>query len=129
MSDKKRNWILLIVRLIIGGIFIFAGWAKVADMTSTVGFFATLGIPAFLAYVVGYLGLIGGILLVLGIWTQKSAAILAIIMIVAVWITMPGGFQAFNTPLSVLAGLLSIMASGSGSYVVGLKRNKSVVIA
>lgn len=118
MSDKKRNWTLLVVRLILGGIFIVAGWAKVADMASTVGFFATLGIPAFLAYVVGYLELIGGILLVLGICTEKSAAVLALIMIVAVWLTMPGGFQMFSTPLSVLAGLLSLMASGPGAYSV-----------
>lgn len=129
MSDTKRNWTLLVVRLIIGGIFIFAGWTKVADMTSTVGFFATLGIPAFLAYVVGYLELIGGILLVLGVWTQKSAIILALIMIVAVWLTMAGGFQIFSTPLVTLAGLLSLIVSGPGAYAIRFKRRESSVIA
>ena len=127
MSDAKRNWTLLVARLIIGGIFIFTGWVKVADMASTIGFFATLGIPAFLAYIVGYLELIGGILLVLGIWTQKSAVILALIMVVAVWLTMAGGFQAFGTPLAVLAGLLSLIASGSGKYVVRFKRGESIM--
>jgi putative oxidoreductase len=68
LSPTSKNLALLVIRIIIGGIFIYTGWMKIADMTSTVGYFASMGIPAFLAYIVGYAEFIGGILLVIGLW-------------------------------------------------------------
>jgi putative oxidoreductase len=108
----------LVVRLIIGGIFIAAGWMKVSDMASTLGFFNSLGISAFLTYAVSYLELIGGVAIVLGAWTCISSAVLAVIMIVAVVITYKGGLQAYGYPLVTLAGLVSLIGSCGGKFSV-----------
>ncbi|HEU0080891.1 MAG TPA: DoxX family protein [Candidatus Paceibacterota bacterium] len=121
MSPTKRGVFLLIVRLIIGGIFIAAGWMKVSAMAMTVGYFAQMGIPAFLAYVVGYVELVGGVLIVLGLWSCLAAFVLAVIMLFAIWYSRSMGFQGMMPPLAVLAGLLSIIESGAGKFSLGKK--------
>jgi uncharacterized membrane protein YphA (DoxX/SURF4 family) len=100
--------------------FIFAGYEKVSNMAGTVGFFSSLGIPVFLTYIVAYAELIGGVLIVLGLWTCLSAAVLAVIMLVAVWLTRAGGLQVMMYPLAVFAGLVSLMGSCGGKYSVRL---------
>jgi len=121
MKNSKHDTLLFIARLIIGGLFIYTGWLKVSDINMTVGFFSTLGIPAFMAYVVGYCELLGGIAVVFGIYLEKATIILSIIMIVAIYLTRNGGLALFGLPLVTLAGLLSIMASGAGRYAVKMK--------
>ena len=109
---------LLLTRLIVGGIFINAGWMKVADMATTVGFFGQLGIPAFFAYAVGYLELIGGIMLVLGLWTCLAAGVLAVIMLFAIWFTRGMGMQGFGLPLATLAALFAVFGMCGGKYAL-----------
>ena len=109
---------LLITRLIIGGIFVYSGWAKVADIAGTVGMFSQMGIPAFLTYIVSYGELIGGVLLILGLWTELAALFLTIVMLVAFYLTRNFGFQSFGLPLVTLAGLLAILGLGAGKYKI-----------
>jgi putative oxidoreductase len=118
VSSKKSDILLLVVRIILGIIFIGAGWAKITAMAGTIGFFAKIGIPAFLAYVVGYGEFIGGILIVLGLWAEISAIFLSIIMIVAVYVVYPMGMQAVMTPLATLGTLLAVIAAGAGKIAV-----------
>ncbi len=119
--SKKTNMLMLLARLIIGGIFIFSGWMKVSEMTMTLGFFSALGIPAFLTYIVAYAELIGGVLIVLGLWTDLAGVGLVIIMLGAVYFTRGGGFAMLGLPLATLAGLLAIVAAGPAGYALRLK--------
>lgn len=112
----NSNLAVLITRLIIGGIFIGTGWMKVSDMATTLGYFSQMGIPAFLTYIVAYAELVGGILVILGLWTEIAAAVLAVIMIFAIWYSRSLGFVGILGPLAVLAGLVSILGSGPGQY-------------
>lgn len=116
LSEKRSHIALFLTRLIIGGIFIATGWMKVSDMAATVGYFAQMGIPAFFAYAVGYLEFIGGIMLVLGLYTCLIAAVLGIIMLFAIWYTRGMGFQGFTTPLATLAALLALFGVCGGKY-------------
>ncbi|MCR4328424.1 MAG: DoxX family protein [Patescibacteria group bacterium] len=118
---KRTDVMLLIARVIIGGIFIYTGWMKVADMGATIGFFGTLGIPAFLTYIVAYAELIGGVLLVLGFWTCLVAGILAIIMIAATWFMSGKGFAGVSTPIATFAALVALMGSCGGKYSLSCK--------
>ena len=118
VSNLKTDSALLIVRLIIGAIFIFAGWMKVTDMAGTVGMFNSMHIPVFLTYIVSYGELIGGILLVLGLWTCLASAFLFIIMAVAIYITSSNGFGAIMTPLATLAGTVATFGLGAGKYSI-----------
>lgn len=119
---NNKDALLLVSRLIIGGIFIFSGWMKVSDMPTTIGFFASVGIPAVLAYVVAYAEVLGGLAIVLGLWTKLAASGLVIIMLGAIYFAAKiGGFQMAGLPLVTLAGLLSLIASGAGS--IALKKS------
>lgn len=118
MSHKRSDITTLIVRIIVGGVFIFAGWMKVSNMAGTIGFFGTLGIPAFLAYIVSYAELLGGILIVLGMWTCIASSVLVVIMLGAMWFTRAAGVQGLLYPLVTLAGLVSLMGSCGGKYSV-----------
>ena len=108
----------LIVRIIIGGIFVCSGWAKIGDMADTLSKFGDMGITAPLTYLVSYGELIGGLMLIIGLWTELAAFFLAIVMIVAVYMTRNFGFLVFAFPLATLAGLIAILGAGAGKYKV-----------
>ncbi len=112
----RANVSLLLTRLIVGGIFINAGWMKVSNMESTIGYFAQMNIPAFLAYAVGYIEFIGGIMVVLGLWTCLISAILAVIMLFAIWFSRSMGFQGMALPLVTLSALLPLVGVCGGKY-------------
>lgn len=116
---------LLVTRLIVGAIFILAGWAKVSDMTATLGFFSSMSIPPVLTYIVSYGEFIGGIMLVLGLYTRYAAAFLSIVMVVAIYLTLPMGSQVFMTPLATLAGLIALLGNGAGKFAIK-KRSQPV---
>jgi putative oxidoreductase len=90
---------LLLLRLMTGVIFFVAGAGKVLGWFGGMGYKATLevfdkymGISAFWAGVSSYAEFIGGILLILGLFTRPAALVLVINMIVAVYMV---GFKKF----------------------------------
>ncbi len=115
---------LLITRCVVGGIFIFAGWLKIADMETTVAQFNLMNIPAVLTYIVSYGEFIAGILLVLGLWSSFVALFLALIMLTALVLTKSGGFPVFGLPLVMLSSLVAILGCGVGKYRVRLPTSR-----
>lgn len=113
----RKDVSALIVRLIIGGVLAAAGWTKISAMDATITSFASMGIPAFLTYIVAYVELIGGAFVVLGLWTCISSAVLSVVMIVAVVLMNKIG-QPYLYPLVTLAGLVSLIGSCGGKYSV-----------
>ncbi|MCB1389807.1 MAG: DoxX family protein [Rhodobacteraceae bacterium] len=73
----------LILRVTMGVLFIAHGWLKLAVFTpaGTVGYFASIGLPAFLAYVTIAAEILGGAALVAGLWTRWVALALIPLMI------------------------------------------------
>ena len=78
---------LLAVRLYWGFQFAQTGWGKLHNLAKITGFFASLNIPfpAFNAPFVSTLELVGGILLMLGLFSRPIASLLAGNMLVAYW--------------------------------------------
>jgi len=119
---KQYSWVnadsgLLVLRIGVGVIFFMSGWMKAADMSATVGFFASVGFSAFWAYLVTAVELVGGAFVVLGIYARTSALLLAIIMVVASYV-VSGNPQAMITPVLMLSATVSLLLSGSGKYSV-----------
>lgn len=119
---NKGKWFLLAARIIVGLVFIYAGWMKVSAMDMTVGYFAQMGLPAFLAYIVGYVEFVGGAFLVLGLFPCITGAILAVIMIFAVWYSRSLGLQGMMPPAVVFAALLGILGSVSATPTFNFKK-------
>ncbi len=118
-----RAWGLLILRVVIGVIFIAHGWQKIDNMAGTVGFFTSLGLPAFLAYVDAWVEFIGGIAFVLGIFTKITGYLFAIIMAVAILkLKLVGGLtgaKGYEFELLLLAASLCISFAGPGIFAIG----------
>lgn len=122
LADRLNNSDLaaLFIRISLGVVFIIAGWMKVSNMAGTIGFFATIGIPAWLTYIVAYAELIGGIMAILGILVRYAGIVLAIIMLVACKILFAKGFSAMNGgyeyPFTLMLASLAMTTLGAGKY-------------
>ena len=118
---------LLVLRLAVGIVFVAHGLQKVfgmfggpgvegfAQMMSSLGFTP----PVFWAWVASLGELVGGALLILGIFPRLSAAVIAIIMLVAViFVHGKGGYFAasggFEYPLFILMVNVAIILAGGG---------------
>ena len=66
-------------------------------LAGTAQYFASIGLPSFLAYVVFALEAVGGVLLVLGIRTRWVALGLVPVLIGAAWVHVGNGW-VFNAP-------------------------------
>lgn len=118
---KKNSIALLILRIAVGIIFIAHGWQKISAPAAFEGFFASLHLPAFFVYLVGYVEFLGGIAVLLGIFSCVAAAALAMVMVVALFYVKSAAVFAFDVPkfeidLILLAATIALAIKGSGSY-------------
>ena len=97
-------------------------------LPGTAGYFESLGLPGFLAYVVFGMEAVGGILLVLGVRTREVAAALIPILVGALlvhagngWVfSNAGGGWEYPLYLIVLSGAQVLL--GEGAFAVSSKR-------
>ena len=75
---------LLIIRVILGAIFVHHGWGKLGNIPMTEGFMSSLGMPGFMAYAIIAVEVIGGAMLILGVLMRVAAVATGIAMLVAV---------------------------------------------
>ncbi len=117
---KKCPWCstdsgLLVLRIGVGVIFILTGWMKVSNLSATVGFFATMGFAPFWAYLVSFVELLGGIAVLLGLYTRLAAALLTVVMIVAIYVVR-NDMTMVMMPVSVFFSTLTLVLAGGGAY-------------
>lgn len=97
-NDQLAGWGAFVLRVGLGVALIAHGLLKVFVFTvpGTVGFFESIGYPAFAAYLViaGELGL--GALLVLGLYVRAAALATLPIMIGAALVHLPNGWVFSN---------------------------------
>nr|WP_295974754.1 DoxX family protein [uncultured Bacillus sp.] len=74
-----------ILRLALGFIFFIHGLVKFqGGIENIAGWFESIGLPGFMAYVIAGIELIGGIALIIGFGTRVVSALIGIIMIGAI---------------------------------------------
>ena len=82
---NKLGLSTFLLRIVLGISFFVHGLVKFqGGIENTVGWFESIGIPGFLAYVVGAVELVGGIALILGLGTRIVSALLTLIMVGAI---------------------------------------------
>jgi len=76
----------LIMRLIVGYVFMLTGWSKLNNLPQMIENFTEWGIPFpnLLTPFVAAVECFGGAMLILGLFTRIPAAMLAVVMIVAI---------------------------------------------
>ena len=138
--SSLQSLMLLAVRLYWGFQFAQTGWGKLHNLAKITGFFASLNIPfpGFTAPFVSTLEFVGGILLMLGLFSRPIALLLACNMFVAYWtadrealssiFSDPGKFYVAD-PYTFLFASLMVLIFGSGLFAVDTlvaKRLKAV---
>jgi putative oxidoreductase len=127
---NKADLAATILRLTMGALFLAHTWMKLVLFTpaGTVGFFESLGFPGFLAYVVIAAEGLGGIALILGLWSRwVSLALLPILLgsIYPHWgagffFSNPGGGWEFSLFWSVALIVQALL--GNGAYALSRER-------
>ncbi len=109
----------LILRLAVGALFLYSGIVKIANMEMIVGFFASMGLSAVIAWLVTLGEIFAGAALIAGIFTRIASAIVVIIMIGATILTAKAtGFNsAIPTLFYIFAGV-SLFLSGPGLFAL-----------
>src|ERR1700735_1268864 len=128
-ASYLQSPMLLLVRLYWGVQFAQTGWGKLHNLARITGFFASLDIPfpAFNAHFVSGLEFVGGILLMLGLFSRPIALLLAGNMLVAYWtadrealtsiFSDPGKFYVAD-PYTFLFASLMILIFGAGLFSI-----------
>ncbi len=120
---------LFIVRLVLGSTFILHGLQLVFGLFGGPGlsgfstWLATLGVPTLFAYAGAFSELIGGVLVLLGIYTQIGTVLIASTMVTAIYLVhLKHGYfsqnDGFEYPLNLILLCIAIFIAGPGSYTL-----------
>lgn len=129
MRDDAERWVLLVLRVLLGVMFIAHGSLKLeaalrdpsipgfSRLVQTTGFTPVL----FWAWVVTLVEFVGGVCLVVGLFTRVAAALIVIEMIVAgIKVNLPHGFFYTTAGIEVpviFAVIGTVLAlAGPGAY-------------
>ena len=115
------DWAILLLRLVLGLIFIAHGWPKIKNLKTTQANFDGMGFKPgkFWGSLVALAEFFGGILMILGLFTQVAAFILALeFIVIMIWKLkikqkLVGGYEL---DLILLAALLALATAGSSLY-------------
>ena len=115
---EYRAYAPLILRVVLGIIFAAHGYQKLTGMDGVFGMVTGLGLPAFSAYILTYTELLGGLALIAGLATRYAAALIAIVMIVAIWKVKlaTGLLGGYELELGFLATAVALMLTGAGPW-------------
>lgn len=137
LTPSRIKYGLLILRLVVGIVFVVHGAQKVFQQTipGVTQFFTQIGapMPTMTAPLVSYLELGGGILLILGLLTPVVALLFAADMLGAIFLVhLPNGFSAMNGGyefvLTLFAASVALALTGPGAFAldeVFFRRNRS----
>jgi len=128
MLDSNTNQVApVILRLVLGVIFIGHGWGKLFGEGNPAGFAGWLGSmglePSYLlAIAAGIAETLGGALLIVGLFTRVAASSLVIVMLVAIgFVHLDAGMfgkGGYEFQLLLLAGVVTLLIQGAGKLSV-----------
>ncbi len=126
IDTRTAPYAALALRLSLGVMFVAHAYLKIAVFTlpGTAQFFEAVGFPGFLAYPTVAAELIGGVLLILGVYTRAVAAALMPVLIGATLAHLGNGwvFSAegggYEYPLFLIAASATQILLGDGAHAL-----------
>jgi putative oxidoreductase len=135
-SVSKQSAALGLIRIMVGLVFVLHGSQKlfVYHYAGVVGMFHQIGIPApeISAGLAIIAELLGGLLLLTGLYTRLAAIPIAFVMLVAIsQVHLHAGFFAqsggFEYPLTLLVANIAFVIGGGGAFALdNLRRMETV---
>ena len=120
---------MLIGRILLSIIFIQAGISKLMNVSGTIGYFETIGLPlaSLLIWPVILIEIVGGLMVLTGLYTRIAASVLALFCVFAAftghsnWADIVD-FQAFMKDIAITGGLFYVAAAGAGIISLDTRR-------
>jgi putative oxidoreductase len=112
------RWGLMLLRIVVGAAFLFHGVTKLMNLAGTMTFFQSVAWFGWLGAVVAIVEAVGGLALILGIFTRWASYALAVIMVGAlVLVSGRAGVTAMmERDVLLLASLLALAWNGPGKW-------------
>jgi putative oxidoreductase len=136
IDTRTAPYAALLLRVTLGGLFLVHLALKLFVFTpaGTAAFFGKVGLPPALAYVVMSAELLGGIALILGVWTRLAAVLLTPILLGAIFTVHGAAGFFFNNanggweyPAFWIVALIVQALLGDGIYALRpLRANSNV---
>ncbi|MDT3426421.1 putative membrane protein YphA (DoxX/SURF4 family) [Paenibacillus forsythiae] len=123
-----KNTVTILMRVVFGILFLAHGISKLQmGLGNVAGWFDSIGIPGFMAYVVAGIELIGGIMLILGLLTRYVSLLLIIVLLGAIFTAkLPAGLlgngQSAGYELDLAYILIALYLAVAGSTGLSLDR-------
>jgi uncharacterized membrane protein YphA (DoxX/SURF4 family) len=114
----------LLLRVVLGFTFFLHGLSKFqGGIGNTSGFFESLGIPGFIAYIVASIELVGGIAVIAGIGTRMISLLFVVIMAGALFVVnlSEGFLGGYELDLILLVIALYFVLNGSSWFSLDSK--------
>lgn len=120
----NKNIILLIIRVLVGGMIAYAGYEKLLDMNKTIAMMGAMtGLSSGYIWAVALGEFASGLGIIFGIWTRLAALGVVMIMLGAVYFT-----RGENTPsILLLIGSILLIITGGGKWVLFDSRSKHLM--
>ena len=143
LYDGLADFAYPLLRFTCGALLVPHGWAKViggsvakyneagALVGGTAGFMAKMNFPApeALAWYIGLLELVGGIMIAVGLFTRAVALLVVGFMVVAAFVVHSGAWfwtsRGMEMPLFWLAVAVVIFIRGGGRFSIDSRLSKS----
>ncbi len=125
-QDQTTNYGAFITRLAFGTVLTAHGLLKllVFTMAGTVGFFESIGLPAAIAYLTVFGEVVGGMAIILGLYTRLAALLSVPILLGALWVHSGKGWLfsseggGWEFPLLLVALAISVALQGNGAFAL-----------
>jgi putative oxidoreductase len=136
LAASSAGLLLLVGRILLGWLFLAAGYGKFMNIAGSTGYLTSLGMPApnFWAWVSAFAEVILGVLLILGIATRYAALGVFIYVLIATAIAhrywqYPAAQQLnqynhFLKNLAIMGGSLALFVTGAGGWSVDGRMKK-----
>jgi putative oxidoreductase len=125
-SQTNSDHAAFALRVASGALFLAHGWLKISVFTiaGTVGFFESLGLPGFLAYLTIFAEIAGGLALLLGVATRLVSLALIPVLLGATWAHAGNGWLfssdggGWEFPLFWAIVQVAIALLGAGAFAL-----------
>lgn len=127
LDNQTAPYAALLLRLSMGAMFLVHAGLKIFVFTpaGTAGFFGSIGLPGWLAYIVILIELIGAVALIAGFWTRAAALALIPLLLGTIYSVHGAAGYFFNNanggwefPAFWIVGLVALALIGDGPYAL-----------
>ncbi len=127
-ATQSKDYGIALLRISLGVMFIAHSMVLklfTYGLAGTAGYFESIGLPGFLAYVVFGMEAVGGILLVLGVRTREVSAALIPVLAGALWVHAGNGWVFSNAgggweyPAYLIVLSAAQVLLGEGAWALG----------